>query len=70
MAIIKLTNGNQLTMSHERAVIIWQVLNGEIEGSEEQVTFCSKVERVFLNRYKAPQSYLKRYAELIRRMDK
>lgn len=70
MAVVKLSDGNQLTMSHERALVIWQVLNGEIEGSEEQITFCSKVAKVYLNRYKAPDSYLSHYAEIFRKMDK
>lgn len=70
MAVVKLTDGKKLIMPHEKAVVIWQVLNGEIDGTEEQVNFCTKVERVFLSRYKAPASYLRHYAELIRRMDK
>lgn len=70
MAVVKLFNGDQLTMSHERALTIWQVLNGELDGTDEQKEFCSKVEKVYLNRYKAPDSYLHHYAEIFRKMDK
>lgn len=61
MAVIKLIDGRTVTLPHEKAVVIWQVLTGEIEPTKEQEKFCSTVDRVYLNRYKAPESYLNRY---------
>lgn len=68
MAIVKLNNNQTVTLSREKAEDIWAVLNGDIEGTKEQQEFCSKIKKIYLNRHHAPQSYLDKYATILKQM--
>lgn len=68
MAIVKLVDGQTISLPHEKALVMWQVLIGEIEPTNEQQAFCSKIDRIYLNRYKAPESYLNRYKTVLSAM--
>lgn len=66
MAYIILNNKKTITISAEKANQMWLVLNGYIEGTEEQQDFCSKVSKIYLNWRKAPPEWIKENIELYR----
>lgn len=68
MAIIKFINGSTKILAKDKALEIWKVLNGEAEPTKEQEKFCATVRRIYLNRHKAPQSYLDTYQDVLRKM--
>lgn len=57
MAFVKLHTGKCLTMKPDSALALWQVICGEIVGTDKQQAFAETVERVYLNWKEAPQSY-------------
>lgn len=66
MAIIRLTNNQQITVSKERAHEAWAVLNGEIEGTEEQQEFCTKIKKIHFNWRSAPDSWVEQNMDMMR----
>lgn len=58
MAFIRLTNKKCVIVPSEKAIAIWRVLNGEVEGTKAQKQFCDQVHSIYLNRHNAPDSYL------------
>lgn len=64
MAVVEFTNGRRRFCSAAQGRRIWQVLNGEIEPSKQEATYCSYVRRVYLSRMNAPHSYQERYSYL------
>lgn len=63
MAFIKLkTKSNRVRMvTAEQGAAIWRVFNGEEKGTAKQRQFCKLIERIYLNRDNAPESYLNSY---------
>ena len=57
-------------ITHEQAVRLWQVLIGEQEGTPEQQAFAATVGKVYMNRHKAPQSYIEHYRQTLKAMGK
>lgn len=68
MAHIRLNNGTTQSLSHEKAVVIWNILQGNQEPTEEQDKFCSKVHAVYLNYLNkdCPVDYIQYHREAIR----
>ncbi|MCA9333313.1 hypothetical protein KDA00_05585 [Candidatus Saccharibacteria bacterium] len=69
MAIILLADGSKTPLPHEKALAIWQILNDQYDGEPrpDQIQFCEKVKKVYLNRYRPdiPKLYLEQNAEFI-----
>lgn len=68
MAIVKLSDGSQRILNNEQATALWQVLNGEVEPTKEQEAFAARVDKIYLNRHKAPKSYIDAHFDIIRQM--
>lgn len=49
-------------MESDKASKLWSVFNGDTKGTEEQRKFAAKVQRIYLNKRTAPESYRKKYA--------
>lgn len=67
MALVIFNDGRRpkTITSHEKANHIWQVLNGEAAAENEaQEAFVLAIERIYLNRTYAPDSYLQMYPEV------
>ena len=71
MALVKLISGQGIELSAEKGAAIWQVMQGELEGSKEQQAFCATVQNVYLNRYNSdlPMSYIQARQHIWRQMD-
>lgn len=63
MAMIKYKTGKREIIAPKTALAIFRVMNGELMPSKRQKAFIKTVERVYLNRYTAPLSYLQRYPD-------
>lgn len=63
MAMIVFTDGKKQLVKHDVAVAIWEILNDEVEPSEDQAVYCEKVADIYLNPYEAPDSYVQRHFE-------
>lgn len=61
MAVVVFANGRKRVISHEQGVMIWQVMNHEIDPTPKQEAFCADIKDLFLNLHDAPQSYLDHY---------
>lgn len=59
MALIKLHSGKVQPITHEKAAAIWQVMQGEIDGTPEQIKFCDQVKDIYLDWRIAPESYIR-----------
>ena len=68
MALLRLKNGKTTPIAPDKALALWRVLNGEVEGSPEQVAFCRTVDRVYLNWHTAPRSYKHKYQLAVEQM--
>lgn len=60
MALITFIDNRRLIMTPEKAHGIWEVLNGEIEGTKQQQNYCANVAAVYLNWRNAPDSWIER----------
>lgn len=49
MAHVLLVNGSSASIPHEKAKVIWEVLQGNIEPTPEQEKFCNNVKAIYLN---------------------
>lgn len=65
MAILKLSNGKDKTISLEQSHEIWSILNGEKEPTKEQEEYCSNIDKIYLNWRKAPDSYIRDRFDII-----
>ncbi len=70
MALIRFTNQTIKPLPHDKALAIWNVLNGTVEPTEEQAAFIATVERVYLDWRKAPADYLEKYADTLNEMER
>lgn len=61
MAFIRLKNKQHRFVSAEQGITIWQIMNGEINGTAAQRKFVSFIDRVYLNKENAPESYMTKY---------
>lgn len=68
MAYVKLTNGQTKMISRIKSHEIWSVLNGEKEGTKEQQAFCANIDKIYLNRHTAPQSYIEAHWDILKSM--
>lgn len=68
MAYVKLTDGTGKYLPADKALLIWQVLNNEVEATDEQRKFCMKIDKVYLNRHKAPQNYIEAHWDVLKSM--
>lgn len=59
MAIIRKTNGTDITVSAEQGSRYWLVLNNKSVGTEEEQDFCSDIKHIYLNWRKAPDEYIR-----------
>lgn len=66
MAVIRLTNEQQVTVSREKAVEVWEVLNGEKDGTPEQEEFCSKIKKIHFNWRNAPDSWVMQNLQFVK----
>lgn len=59
MAVLFTDQNKYIKVKPEQAKVIWQILNGEIQGTEQQQKYCLHVKSVYLNRYSknTPKSY-------------
>lgn len=65
MAMIRLANGQEKTLTAEQGAEIWAILQGDEEGTAEQQAFCLQVKKLYLNWRNAPDSYIERYKDII-----
>jgi hypothetical protein len=63
MAFIRLKSRQAKFVSPEQGAIIWRVFNGEIKGTKKQREFVKHIERIYLNRNNAPDSYIAKYPD-------
>lgn len=68
MAIAHLTNGKKMYLPPDKALNLWRILNGEVEPTKEQEAFATRVEKLYLNRHTAPQSYLDKHHDILKQM--
>ena len=68
MALIVTHDNKRHAVSPEKGLAIYQVLNGEIEGTPEQEKFCEQVKSVYLNWRNAPKSYVQRHYRTLESM--
>jgi hypothetical protein len=68
MAIIFLNNNTRQEINSAKGRAIWLVLNGEDEGTPEQLAYARRVSKLYLNWRKAPDSYIEAHFEQIARM--
>ena len=66
MAVVRLLNGKDDTVSAEVGAELWLVLNGYKDGTPEQQEYCSKVKTIYLNWRKAPDEWIKDNWDLFR----
>jgi hypothetical protein len=70
MAYIRFNTGKTGTVSHDKGIAIWQVLNGEVEPENDaQAQFIASIQNIYLDRHNAPESYLKARAQVHAQMD-
>jgi hypothetical protein len=67
MALIRLNNGREVAVPAEKANAVWEVLNGDKPGTDEQQRYCMTVRRVWLNwrNPSTPYSYLQTHKDTI-----
>lgn len=65
MAFVRFIDGRTTVLPAEKALAVWEVLNGRREPeNDRQAMFCSRVQRLYLNRNNAPQDYLDMYPQV------
>lgn len=65
MSFIVMHDRTTKNVTAEKGLAIWRVLIGETEPeNEQQSDFIAQIDRIYLNRKTAPQSYLDRYPQL------
>lgn len=65
MALIRLTNGKEETVTAEVGAAIWQVLTGELDPTPDQEKFVTRISKIYLNWRNAPDSYIAKYLDNI-----
>lgn len=70
MAVIKFSENKRQIISHEIAVDIWLILNGEKKGTKEQQKYCENIDKVWLNwrQPDCPESYIVANRDLLAKM--
>jgi hypothetical protein len=63
MALAVMQGNKPVILQKDQALALWEVLQGRQEPNEKQAVFCSKLERIYLNREYAPSDYLEMYPE-------
>ena len=58
MAVISFVDGHKEVAKPATGLKIWEVLNGEREGSEDEQELCSQIKRLCLDWRTAPDSYV------------
>lgn len=68
MAYIIMNNGKGVTLTNERGLAIWSVLNGKQDPTPEQESFCANVKKVYLNwrSKETPDDYIAINEDLIK----
>lgn len=65
MAIIRFKDGRDESVTREMSHRIWFILNGEANANEAQERYCEQIDKIYLNRHYAPQSYLDAYDHIL-----
>ena len=63
MAYIRYINGKGGVINKDKALAIWNVLQGNAVPTPAQEKFCLTVKKIYLNKYTAPDDYLKSIKE-------
>jgi hypothetical protein len=58
MALVEFGDGHKMIAQPEYATKIWEVLNGERDGTEEEQEYCAGVKQISLDWRIAPDSYV------------
>lgn len=61
MAFLKFKDNKCRTMPTEKALVLWQVMTGEVQGSQRQKEFARTVDRIWFGKDGAPASWLAKY---------
>lgn len=61
MAFALFKDGHKQTIGHDKSLQVWAVLNGEVQGTEQQQAYCDSIERLYLAWDTAPSSYKQKY---------
>lgn len=67
MAVIQLNTGKGVEVTHEKALACWNVLQGTVEGTEEQQKFALRVKAIYFNwrRDDIPASFYDKHRKAI-----
>lgn len=66
MAVVIFQDGEKRELAPAIALKIWEVLTGVSEPSgEQQIAFCNRVKRLYLNWRTAPEAYIRDHWETI-----
>lgn len=65
MALLVFTDGRRKIVSAEAGADLWRVLNGEVDPTPAQETFCLQVDAVYLSWRTAPDSYVQMHLDTI-----
>lgn len=58
MAFIILKSGKHYSVKAKPAIRLWEIMQGQRQGTEEEMRYCDKVDKIYLSRYNAPMTYL------------
>lgn len=58
MAFITLKSGKHYSVKAKPAIRLWEIMQGQRQGTEEEMRYCDKVDKIYLSRYNAPMTYL------------
>lgn len=68
MAHIELVDGKKRSITPEQGVVIWNILQGRNDPTQEQERFISNIRKVYLNWRKAPDDYIEQNFDYIKPM--
>lgn len=68
MAHVIFHDGQKTNLSADKAQTVWQVLTGQIEGTDKQQQFVASIKKIYLNWRNAPDDYLLQNAEILREL--
>lgn len=67
MALIKFSGGGGMPVPLTKAIRIWEVLQGEVDGTAKEQAIAMRVQRIYmdLNDARTPTSYKMKYAKYL-----
>lgn len=67
MSFVTFRNGTNKHLTNEQGLALWEVLQGRTIPTKQQEQWCLHIDRLYLDKYTAPEDYVQKYQSVVYR---